>query len=589
MATSFFPSSTAVHPGNQNLSTTEQALEHKTAELAHSLALMQATLDSTTDAIFAVDKNFRLSAYNQNLVHMWQVPPDALQTHDQRELAKIVVPQVKDQEQFVARVEAIYETSPAETFDILELLDGRIIERFSKMQLIHGKNVGRVWTFRDITERRRAEAALHAHTRMLEKLNAAARQTAEEKQVLLANERAARAQAEQLSEIKDEFLSTLSHELRTPLSAVLGWSQLLRRDNLSEVDLKKGLDTIERNVRAQVKVMEDLLDMSRITSGKVLLDIQTVEPRSFIEAAIDTIRPAAQAKGIQLDVQIDADTSPISGDPARLQQAVWNLLSNAIKFTPEGGTVRCTLEHNSTHIDIIISDTGQGIRQGFLDHVFDRFRQADGSTTRRFGGLGIGLSIVKSLVELHGGSIHATSAGEGQGATFIMRLPRNRMLPLDAPLHAVQIPAGSALDNPPVFEKVNLSGLRVLVVDDEIDARELIERVLAECDAEVLSAGSAQQALSLVEAKRPDVLISDISMPEVDGYELLQRIRTLSPECGGTVPAIALTAFARPEDRTRALGAGFLVHMAKPVEPSELVATIANVIGRLGTKPTENS
>lgn len=585
MASFSCPESSSSPAGEQNLFTAQQALQHKTEELAHSLALMQATLEATTDGIFAVDRNFRISAYNENLVRMWGVPAAVMETLEQRELAKIVCSHMQDPEQFKRRVDVIYDTSPEETFDLLELKDGRVIERFSRMQLINGKNVGRVWTFRDITERRRAEQALIAQARTLETLNASARQTAEERQVLLANERAARAQAEQMSEIKDEFLSTLSHELRTPLSAVLGWAQLLRRDKLSEADLRKGLDVIERNARAQVQLMEELLDMSRITSGKVRLDIQAIEPLAFIEAAAETVRPAAQLKDIRLDLQLAPDTGPISGDAGRLQQVVWNLLANAVKFSSAGGVVRCTLEHSATHIDICVSDTGAGIPEGFLSLVFDRFRQADGSSTRKYGGLGIGLSIVKSLVELHGGSVQAQSAGEGQGSTFIVRLPRHHAPVQDAPLAAVPTLALVRQEHPGGFRKSDLSGLRILVVDDEVDARGLIEHVLAECEAEVLAAGSAAEALPLVEQARPHVLISDISMPEADGYELLQRIRALGPERGGTVPAIALTAFARSEDRVRALRAGFLLHLSKPADPSELVATIANVMGRTGVAP----
>jgi CheY-like chemotaxis protein len=381
-----------------------------------------------------------------------------------------------------------------------------------------------------------------------------------------------------MSELKDEFLATLSHELRTPLSAILGWSQMLRRGVRSEADLYKGLATIERNARAQAQLIEDLLDMSRIASGKVRLDIQPVEPTSFIEAAVETLRPAADAKGIRLEILLDATTGPIPGDPNRLQQVIWNLLSNAIKFTPKDGTVQVLLERVNSHIEIGVADTGIGIKPAFLAHVFERFRQGDGSTTRRHGGLGLGLSIVKSLVELHGGTVQARSPGEGGGATFTVHLPLTvvrRNASNEARLHSTPSKAASG-----AFHTLDLSGVKVLVVDDEADARDLVKRVLLDCDAEVFTAGSAGEAILLVESEMPHVLVSDIGMPDVDGFELLRRVRELGPAKGGEVPAIALTAFARSEDRTRALHAGFAVHVSKPVDPSRLVASIASVVGR---------
>jgi PAS domain S-box-containing protein len=416
------------------------------------------------------------------------------------------------------------------------------------------------------------------------RLYEAAQRAADERKRLLESERSARSAAERMSALKDEFLATLSHELRTPLSAILGWSHILRRGVKSEADLQKGLDTIERNARMQTRLIEDLLDMSRIASGKVRLDIQPVAPVAVIEAAIETVRPAADAKGIRLDKLLDPAAGPISGDPARLQQVVWNLLSNAIKFTPKEGKVQVVLERVNSHVEISVADSGIGIKPEFLAHVFERFRQADASTTRTHGGLGLGLSIVKNLVELHGGTVHAHSEGEGRGATFAVHLPLAIMY-LGANggsrVHP-QTPLLVAHD----FRVPDLSGIRVLVVDDEADARELIKRVLSECDAEVISAGSAAEALELVRKHRPHVLVSDIGMPDVDGFELLKRVRALGEAAGGKVPAIALTAFARSDDRTRALRAGFLVHVSKPVEPSELVATVATVAGRTGDPTT---
>jgi PAS domain S-box-containing protein len=411
------------------------------------------------------------------------------------------------------------------------------------------------------------------------RLYEAAQKSADERKALLESERAARTAAERLSDVKDEFLATLSHELRTPLNAILGWSQVLRRGGKDEEDYQKGLEAIERNARAQTQLIDDLLDMSRITSGKLRLDIQPIQPVSFVEAALDTVKHAAEAKGVRLETVLDPGAGPISGDPGRLQQVIWNLLSNAIKFTPKGGKVQIVLARVSSHIEISVADTGVGIRPEFIPHLFERFRQGDASTTRKYGGLGLGLSIVKSLVELHGGAIWVKSPGDNQGTTVIVQLPvavayrdahtRERLHP--------KTPHSKG----PVFVPSELAGLTVLVVDDQLDARDLIQRVLEDCAAVVITAGTADEALRLVEQHTPDVLISDIGMPDADGFELLHRVRALGPDRGGRVPAIALTAFARSADRTRALRAGFLVHVSKPVDPSELVATVASVAGRV--------
>jgi CheY-like chemotaxis protein/anti-sigma regulatory factor (Ser/Thr protein kinase) len=317
--------------------------------------------------------------------------------------------------------------------------------------------------------------------------------------------------------------------------------------------------------------------MSRITSGKLRLDMQPTQPATFIEAALETVRTAADAKGIRLEKFLDPSAGPIYGDPARLQQVIWNLLSNAIKFTPKGGKVQIVLERVNSHVEISVADTGCGIKPEFVPYLFERFRQADSATTRQYGGLGLGLSIVKSLVELHGGSVHARSPGEGQGTTVSVNLPLTAVHPVEERERAHP----ATLQGLPAFTASELAGLRVLVVDDHGDARDLIQRVLEDCGAEVLTASGAVEALDLLQDHRPDVLVSDIGMPDVDGYELLRRVRALGPANGGRVPAIALTAFARSEDRTRALRAGFLVHVSKPVDPSELVATVASVAGRV--------
>ena len=409
------------------------------------------------------------------------------------------------------------------------------------------------------------------------RLYEAAQNAADERKSLLESERAARTEAERLSEVKDEFLATLSHELRTPLNAILGWSQVLRSG--PKDGFLKGLETIERNARVQIQLIEDLLDMSRITSGKLRLDIQPLQPVSFIEAAVETVRPAADAKGIRLERFLDPAAGPISGDPGRLQQVVWNLLSNAIKFTPRDGKVQILLERVNSHVEICVADTGVGIREEFIPYLFERFRQGDASTTRKYGGLGLGLSIVKRLVELHGGTVWVKSPGEGQGTTVTVHLPLT-VVHRDADT-GERVHPKTATATATTILVAELVGLKVLVVDDHSDARDLIKRVLEDCSAEVITAGTVDEALLILEAQKPDVLISDIGMPDADGFELLRRVRALGPARGGRVPAIALTAFARAEDRTRALRAGFLVHVSKPVDPSELIATVASVAGRV--------
>jgi signal transduction histidine kinase/CheY-like chemotaxis protein len=725
----------------QEIMRAKDALERKTEELAHSLSLVRATLEATTDGILVTDISRRITDFNERFIRMWRIARDIVDSREHLSFQKFVCVQLKEPQAFLDRVVEIYTSSPAETFDVLEFQDGRVFERLSRIQFLNGRNAGRVWSFRDVTERRRAEEALRDETRILEllhktgitlsanldlqtvvqtvtdaatqlsgaqfgaffynvirentdsymlyALSGASREAfekfgqprstplfaptfkgegvircddvlkdsrygkmaphhgmppghlpvrsylavpvisrsgavlgglffghqecgvfgerterllagiaahaavaidnarlfdnvqkaAEERMSLLESERAARSEAERASAMKDNFLANLSHELRTPLSAILGWAHLLQHGARDHADLSRGLDIIERNARAQTQLIEDLLDMSRIASGKIRLDIQFVEPVSFVEAAIETVRPAADARGIRIEKQLDPAAGPISGDPNRLQQIVWNLLSNAIKFTPRHGKVQVMLRRVESQVEIRVSDTGIGIRPEFLPHVFERFRQADASTTRAYGGLGLGLSIVKHLTELHGGAVRVASEGEGLGATFCVLLPFTAIISRTAGdrLH-ISAPAGAS----PQFEPADLSGIKVLVVDDERDARDLITRVLRECRAEVLTAATASEALVLVQNERPQILVSDIGMPEVDGYDLLRRIRALGEAKGGKLPAVALTAFARTEDRMRALRAGFLVHVPKPVEPSELVATVASVAGRLG-------
>jgi PAS domain S-box-containing protein len=404
-----------------------------------------------------------------------------------------------------------------------------------------------------------------------------------EREATIEAERRARAEAERNGRMKDEFLATLSHELRTPLNAILGWAQIVRRSGDDPATLAEGLTTIERNARTQAQIIEDLLDMSRIISGKVRLDVRRVDLAEVVKAAVDTCRPAADAKGIRVQPVLDPHAGPVSGDPNRLQQVFWNLLSNAVKFTPKGGRVQVRLERVDSHVEVSVTDTGEGIGPEFLPHVFDRFRQADASTTRRHGGLGLGLAIVKQLAELHGGSVRATSAGPGFGTSFTVTLPPTVVDPEPA-----GDPDGGgrrhprAGGSPPGLGDLcaSIAGVRVLVVDDEPDARALVRRVLEDCGAVVATAGSVAEALDRLRADRPDVLVSDIGMPGADGYTLIRQVRALGPAAGGDVPALALTAYARAEDRMKAVLAGFQMHVPKPVEPAELVTMIASLAGR---------
>ena len=391
-------------------------------------------------------------------------------------------------------------------------------------------------------------------------------------------ERAAREQAEQAGRAKDEFLAMVSHELRTPLNAILGWVQLLRQDYGSDEGLAEGLAVIENNTRVQVQLVDDLLDMGRIVSGKIRLDVQPVELAGVVEAALETARPAAEAKGVRLQKVVDPGVV-VSGDPGRLQQVFWNLLSNAVKFTAKGGFVRVVMGRVDSHVEVSVVDNGQGMSPEFLAHAFERFRQSDSAGTRKTKGLGLGLSIVKELVEMHGGSVRAISEGEGKGATFVVQLPLTVLRPQGAEgerVHPRAAVAEKALD----VAGVSLGSLRVLVVDDQPDARDVLRRVLAGCGAAVATAASAEEALQVIESFGPDVLVSDVGMPDQDGYELIRRVRMLGG-AAGRVKAIALTAFARLEDRTRALLAGYQMHVVKPVDPRELVVTVASLAGRV--------
>jgi PAS domain S-box-containing protein len=394
-----------------------------------------------------------------------------------------------------------------------------------------------------------------------------------ERQELLAREQSLRAQAEAAGRTKDEFLATVSHELRTPLNAILGWATMLNRDNVEAGISRRGIESIERNARAQAQLIEDLLDVSRIISGKVRLDIQPIILPHIIEEALDAVRPAAEAKSIRIDVNIDRTVEHLRADPARLQQVIWNLLSNSIKFTGARGEVMITATRTDSMAEISVSDTGEGINPKFLPYVFDRFQQADSSVTRKHGGLGLGLAITRHLVEMHGGTVEARSDGEGRGAKFTVKLPIPAVYPEKSPKRK-----GGERGGYSTSIESNLEGFKILAVDDSTDTRELLTAVLERCGAIVTTASSVREALDIFAKWKPHLLVCDIGMPEQDGYSFIKAIRQLPREQGGDVPAIALTGYVRVQDRTRALQAGYQMFVPKPIEASELCTIIANLI-----------
>ncbi|MFL6229117.1 MAG: ATP-binding protein [Pyrinomonadaceae bacterium] len=421
-----------------------------------------------------------------------------------------------------------------------------------------GNAVGVIVVFRDVSERRRAD---------------------EEREQLLERERAARGEAEASDRLKDEFLATVSHELRTPLTSILGWASILNNHGArTEDELRSGLGSIERNARAQAQIVGDILDVSRIITGKLHIDPRPIELAALIQSAVDTMRPAAQAKAIRLSTSLDPTAGFVLGDPARVQQIVWNLVSNAIKFTPKNGSVEVRLARVGQYVEVSAKDDGMGISPQFLPHVFERFRQADSSKTRTHGGLGLGLAIVRHLVELHGGTVTAESAGEGRGALFTVRLPRATVIASSgAAAHELSPAAGASLI---AAGAPDLSALRVLVVDDEPDTLDFLRTALSQYGAEVFTAASSAEALSALPRWKPDVLVSDLGMPREDGFALIGKVRALTSDQCGDIPAAALTAYVRDEDRARALDAGYQAHVPKPVDPSALARVVAKLAGR---------
>jgi PAS domain S-box-containing protein len=681
----------------QEIRRTNEALSQRTRELAQALVIMRATLESTTDAILVTDEEGKVTHFNDKYLDIWKMPREVVEGGTASVVREFASRNFAYAQGFLARIAEIAATRQ-ESFDALELKDGRIFERYSKVLSVDGRSVGRVWSFRDVTQRHLSEitsrrlAAIVASSddgiigkdlnsnitswnlgaerifgytedemigRSIMRLIPPNRQTEEleilgrirrgerfdhfetiriaksgrqlsvsitvspikdsaghvvgaskvvrditerkkaeaafekamaeadaanrERLQLLDSERAARSDAERASRMKDEFLATLSHELRTPLNAVLGWAHILRSGEPNVVELKQGLDTIERNARVQAQIIEDLLDMSRIISGKVRLAVKQIDLSAVLNESIEIVRASAEAKGIRLQSLVDPRAGPISGDFDRLQQVFWNLLNNAIKFTPKGGQVQVLLERINSQIEASVIDTGEGIAPEFLPYVFDRFQQGDASTTRRHGGLGLGLAIVKQLVELHGGYVRVKSAGIGKGTAFTVHLPLNAFYSERDQRSCSQ---ATPRTNQPL-PNVSLVNIHALVVDDEVDARELVKRLLEMAGATVSTAASAAEAIERILAARPDVLVCDVGMPAEDGYSLIQKVRVLEKGQGTALPAVALTAYARLEDRTKAIRSGFQNHLAKPVEPAELLAIVNSLAGRRVTIPPD--
>ena len=531
---------------------------------------LSALIESADDAIISKTLDGIITSWNRGAERIFGYIADEVIG---KPITILIPPDHLDEEpSILTRLRAGERIEHYETIRVTK--DGRYIDISLTVSPIVGPNgqiIGASKIARDITDQRQARKALDEAYAVAKRAQSEAEAAAKE------NERLFR-QAEESSRLKEEFLATISHELRTPLSAVLGWTRMLRLGQLSEADRAKALDTIERNARAQAQLIDDLLDVSRIVTGKLRMDVRPSDPNSFIDAAVEAVRPAADAKGVRVQKVMDTGAVAIPGDPVRLQQVVWNLLSNAIKFTPRGGRVQIRSERVNSHLEIVVSDTGQGIAPDFLPHVFDRFRQADQKTSRQHGGMGLGLAIVRHLVELHGGTVRAASEGVGQGATFTVMLPITPVYRVDASGSRVHPAARDLLPAPDGNDR--LDGLKILVVDDEPDTRELLRQGLEYCGATVRLAGSAADALAKLDNDLPDILISDIGMPGTDGYDLIRQVRNLNNEKTRKVAAIALTAYTRVEDRLQALRAGYDMHVPKPVELTELVAVAASVTRR---------
>jgi PAS domain S-box-containing protein len=503
---------------------------------------LAAIIDSSDDAIVSKDLNGIVTSWNAAAETMFGYTADEIVGKSIR----TIIPQDRQTEED----EVLRQIRLGQSVDHFETVrqrkDGSLVPISLSVSPIRdrtGKVIGISKIARDISDRKQAEAQTE---RAYEQLQMASR-------------------------LKDEFLATLSHELRTPLNAVLGYARMLRSGAVSRDRVAQALEVIERNATSLTQIVEDVLDVARIVAGKVRLNVQTVDLPTVLSHSVETVRHAADAKQIKLHCVIDP-VGPVSGDPDRLQQMIWNLLSNAVKFTPKGGRIQVRLERVHSHVEVVVSDTGSGITEDFLPYIFERFRQAEGGTTRRHGGLGLGLAIARHIVEMHGGTIHAASDGEGSGSTFRVKLPllivHAEQHPEPQRVHPRTVRAGEAI---PILA---LQGVSVLVVDDDVDALSMLREILESAGAAVQTVGSAPEALEKLAMERPDILVSDLGMPGMDGFELIDRIRESPDQAVRDIPAAALTAYARSEDRSKALRSGFSLHLAKPIDPTELVAAI---------------
>ncbi len=525
-------------------------------EAALAKSRLAAIVESSDDAIVGKNLEGTIISWNAGAERMFGYPADAAIG---RSVLMLVPPERQDEESRI--LETLRHGERVDHFETERIRhNGERIQvsmSVSPIKDATGRVLGAANIARDVTAKKALEA---------------------DRERLLTQAQTAQAEAEAANRAKDMFLATISHELRTPLSPILAWARMLREERLDDEKARHALAAIERNARSQGQLVDDLLDVSRIVAGKLRLEVRPVELAPIIQAAVEVVRPAADAKSIRLHVVLDTETGHIAGDPDRLQQVLWNLLSNAVKFTPKGGRVQIVLERVNSHVEIAVSDTGRGITPGFLPHIFERFQQADTGSTREHGGLGLGLAIVRHIVELHGGTVHVESPGAGKGTTFTIKLP---LVIFGRTADELERRHPTLRKAPARHEYPELDGLRVLVVDDEPDATDVASALLGSCGAEVRVAASAAQALEVLADWKPDVMVTDIGMPGEDGYALLTKLDGRRDELG-SIPVIALTAYATTDDRVRLLAAGFRMHIAKPVEPAELVAGVANVARAAG-------
>ena len=520
-------------------------------------ARLAAIVDSSDDAIVSKTLEGVITSWNQAAERIFgYTAAEAVGRH-----ISLIIPEERRSEE----TEVLSRLVRGERINHFETIrrakDGRLLDislTVSPVRNSAGRIIGASKVARDISDQRRRE---------------------EERQSLLKREQEARAEAEAVNRSKDQFLATLSHELRTPLNAIYGWARMLDTGRLDEPAIRRATEAILRNAAAQVQLIEDLFDVSRVITGNMRLEVRPLNVAAVLEAALDTVRPAATAKGVHLESVLEPGAEAMMGDPARLQQVIWNLLMNAVKFTPRGGRVTAHLRRVDTHIEIVVSDTGEGIAPEHMPRLFQRFGQADSSSTRGHTGLGIGLALVRHLVDLHGGTVNAHSAGQGLGAMFTVTLPVSAVPALFPPQpHPAREPAsapGTDQQKP-----VSLRDLRILVVDDDAEGLELAALILINAGAEVRTSLSAADAIAVLEGWSPDVLVTDLAMPGEDGFSLLRRARRVTTQRGRRLPALALTAYGRSEDRIRVLAAGFSLHLAKPVNPAELVLCVASLGGR---------